>query len=232
VPEYDVVSYVEIWCFMSEKKLSSRQQKILTFINYHIGEKGYPPTIREIGEECNISSTSVVNYNLNKLEREGMLVRDRKVSRGLTLVNDPDAQDENSELVSVPLVGRIVASEPVPVPGSDFATFSEDDAIQIARGFVKNPEELFALQVKGDSMIDDLIDDGDVVIMRPHKDVKDGDMVAVWLDDREETTLKRIYREGDRIRLQPANPNMQAIFIDDPKTVNVQGRVVAVIRKM
>jgi repressor LexA len=211
---------------MAETKLSARQKSILKFISDFVDSNGYPPTIREIGKACGISSTSVVNYNLNKLEREGLLTRDREVSRGLRLSMDflP------TNVVRVPLVGRIVASEPVPVPGSDFAILGEDRAIELTRDIVDPSEDLFALQVEGDSMVDAMINDGDIVIMRPHKDVKNGDLVAVWLAKREETTLKRIYLEESRIRLQPANPTMKPIYVDDPREVQVQGRVVAVVR--
>jgi repressor LexA len=136
----------------------------------------------------------------------------------------------DTNLIRVPLVGRIVASEPAPVPGSDFAILGADEAIELTRDIVDPHDDLFALEVKGDSMVDAMINDGDIVIMRPHEDVNNGDLVAVWLTDREETTLKRIYKEGARIRLQPANPTMGPIYIDDPSTVQVQGRVVAVVR--
>jgi repressor LexA len=211
---------------MPEVKLSARQEAILEFIGDFVDENGYPPTIREIGKACDISSTSVVNYNLNKLEQAELLTRDREVSRGLRLANSLI----DSNLIRVPLVGRIVASEPVPVPNSDFSIFGEDEAIEVTRDIVDPDEELFALQVSGDSMVDAMINDGDIVILKPHKDVQNGDLVAVWLEDREETTLKHIYKEDKRIRLQPANPTMDPIYIDDPRTVRVQGRVVAVLR--
>lgn len=213
---------------MPEVKLSARQEAILTFIERFIEQNGYPPTIREIGSACDISSTSVVNYNLNKLEHEGLLVRDREVSRGLRL----SSFASDLSLFRIPLVGRIVASEPVPVPGSDFSIFGADESIEVTRDMVEPDDDLFALQVKGNSMVDAMINDGDIVIMRPHHDVQNGDLVAVWLKDREETTLKRIYMEKNRIRLQPANPTMAPIYIDDPSTVEVQGRVVAVLRHL
>jgi repressor LexA len=214
---------------MPKGKLSARQEAILEFIAEFFNEQGYPPTIREIGTACNISSTSVVNYNLDKLEREGYLTRSREVSRGLRLTG-PLA---SPGLVRVPLVGRIVAGEPAPVPPADFGILGADEAIDLTRDIVTQSDDLFALEVKGDSMIDDLIKDGDIVIMRPHLNWRNGDMVAVWLTDKEETTLKRIYKEkGGRIRLQPANPTMEPIYIDDPKSVEVQGRVVAVVRQM
>ncbi len=208
---------------MAKEKLSQRQEAMLDFITSFIDENGYPPTIREIGKACDISSTSVVNYNLNKLEREGLLARDREVSRGLRL----EAYQPN--LVRVPLVGRIVASQPVPMPDAP-SSFADDEMLELTHDIVEDDDDLFALQVKGDSMVDAMIGDGDIVIMRPHPNFKNGDLVAVWLTDKEETTLKRIYREGRRIRLQPANPNMDPIYVDDPATVEVQGRVVAVIR--
>lgn len=213
---------------MPEVKLSARQEAILDFIRRFIEENGYPPTIRQIGSACGISSTSVVNYNLNKLESEGLLVRDREVSRGLRL---PSLMG-GANVFRIPLVGRIVAGEPIPVPGSDFSLFGADASIEVTRDIVEPEDDLFALQVKGDSMVDAMINDGDIVIMRPHKDVQNGDLVAVWLKDREETTLKRIYMEEGRIRLQPANPAMEPIYVDDPSTVEVQGRVVAVLRHL
>jgi repressor LexA len=215
---------------MGSDDLSPRQQAILEFIRAFTDEHGYPPTIREIGKHCNISSTSVVNYNLNKLEQEGLLLRDREVSRGLRLTQE--LTTIIGDLIRVPLVGRIVAGEPVPVPGSDSAPFGADEVIELTRDIVEEHTDLFALQVKGDSMVDAMINDGDIVIMRPHHDVRNGDLVAVWLSDREETTLKRFYREGSRVRLQPANPTMKPIYIEDPSVVEIQGRVVAVVRQL
>jgi repressor LexA len=215
---------------MPKGKLSARQEAILEFIAEFFDKQGFPPTIREIGTACSISSTSVVNYNLDKLEREGYLTRSREVSRGLRLIGPLAAP---AGLVRVPLVGRIVAGEPAPVPDGDFGILGADEAIEVTRDIVTESDDLFALEVKGDSMIDELIKDGDIVIMRPHVNWHNGDTVAVWLTDREETTLKRIYKEkGGRIRLQPANPTMKPIYIDDPASVQVQGRVVAVVRQM
>ena len=208
---------------MPEPKLSARQEKMLAFIEQFIEESGYPPTIREIGKACNISSTSVVNYNLNKLERDGYLMRDREVSRGLRL------SEAESSLVRVPLLGRIVAGEPVHIPQEGVAG---GETIELTRDIVSAEDDLYALQVHGDSMIDAMINDGDIVILRPHHNIKNGDMVAVWLTDREETTLKYFYNEGARIRLQPANPTMKPIYINDPSVVQVQGKVVAVVRQM
>ncbi len=217
---------------MAKGKLSERQRGILDFIREFQRQYGYPPTIRQIGEKVGISSTSVVNYNLNKLEKDGYLNRDLKVSRGLRLVETAEAMINSvvGPVVRIPLVGRIFASQPVPVPGATSA-FAPDEAIEITRGLVKDPENLFALQVRGDSMIDAMVNDGDIVVMRKQENARNGEMVAVWLNDREETTLKHFYLENGRVRLQPANPTMGPIYVD-PKNVQVQGKVVLVLRQM
>jgi repressor LexA len=135
-------------------------------------------------------------------------------------------------VVRIPLVGQIVASEPVPVPGSDFSLFDPEEAIELTRDVVREDAELFALKVKGESMIDAMINDGDIVVMKPQPSPNNGELVAVWLEDKGETTLKRFFLEGDKVRLQPENSTMEPIIIDDPSTVVVQGRVVAVVRQV
>lgn len=218
---------------MTKGKLSDRQKRILEFIQRFSAENGYPPSIREIGEAAGISSTSVVNYNLNRLVDEGFLARDQNVSRGLRLTEKLGTFAERlSSVVRVPLVGRIFASEPVALPGTDAPVFGADEAIEITRDLLPSEDGLFALQVKGDSMIDAMVNDGDIVVMARADEWRNGDMVAVWLHDREETTLKHIYREGSRLRLQPANPTMQPIYIEDPTHLEVQGKVMLVVRQM
>ncbi len=223
---------------MARNKLSERQSGILGFIDRFTSEYGYPPTIRQIGENVGISSTSVVNYNLNKLEQEGYIARDLKVSRGIRLVNRLEEMagsmaDELRDLIRIPLVGRIVAGQPVPVPAPDFATFGEDEALTLTRQLLPaQTEGLYALQVQGDSMIDAMVSDGDIVVMRPVSEARNGEMVAVWLKDREETTLKHFYLENGRVRLQPANTTMKPIYIDDPENVEIQGKVMLVLRQL
>ncbi|HSR48088.1 MAG TPA: transcriptional repressor LexA [Anaerolineales bacterium] len=218
---------------MTKGKLSDRQKRMLEFIQRFSAENGYPPSIREIGEAAEISSTSVVNYNLNRLVEEGFLTRDQNVSRGLRLTDKLGrAAERLTSIVRVPLVGRIFASEPVPLPSTDAPMFGADEAIEITRDLLPSDDGLFALQVKGDSMIDAMVNDGDIVVMTQATEWRNGDMVAVWLNDREETTLKHIYREGKRVRLQPANPQMQAIYIDNPENLQVQGKVMLVVRQM
>ena len=204
--------------------LSSRQQAILEFINEFLEQNGYPPSIRDIGTAVAISSTSVVNYNLKILEREGYISRDPEVSRGLRLVGHGR---DRELLISLPLLGRIAAGDPIPVPGDTVP----EEHLELARGILREEEGIYALKVQGESMVDALINDGDIVIMK-HQEVADnGDMVAVWLRDKEETTLKKIYHEGNRIRLQPANPTMEPIYAT-PGNVQVQGKVIMVIRQL
>jgi repressor LexA len=218
---------------MTKGKLSDRQKRMLEFIQRFTADSGYPPSIREIGDAADISSTSVVNYNLNRLVEEGFLARDQNVSRGLRLTDKLGRASERlANIVRVPLVGRIFASEPVLLPGTDSPIFGTDEAIEITRGLLPSDNGLFALQVKGDSMIDAMISDGDIVVMTKADEWRNGDMVAVWLRDREETTLKHIYREGSRVRLQPANPTMQPIYVENPDTLEVQGKVMLVVRQL
>jgi repressor LexA len=201
------------------KSLSAKQQAILTFIREFIAEHEYPPSIRDIQDGCHISSTSVVDYNLKALERLGHIRRDREVSRAIELVGRP-------RMRSVPVVGQIAAGQPIPVPGSDTWGAQEfEEAIEVTDQMTKGKENVFALRVKGTSMIDALVNDGDLVLMEPASGWDDGDMVAVWLKDREETTLKKIYHEGGRVRLQPANAAMDPIYVD-AGNVEVQGKVL------
>lgn len=217
---------------MAKGKLSDRQKGIIDFIRSFQRDNGYPPTIRQIGEAVGISSTSVVNYNLNKLEKDGYLTRDLKVSRGLRLVETVEAAAlALSNVIRIPYAGRIAAGLPMPVPNAS-ESFAPDDALELTRSIVKDPpENLFALQVRGDSMIDAMVNDGDIVVMKRQESARNGEMVAVWLADREETTLKHFFLENGRVRLQPANPTMQPIYAD-PKNVQVQGKVVLVVRQM
>jgi len=209
--------------------LSERQQRILDFVREFTRQNGYPPTIRDIGSELGISSTSVVNYNLKVLEREGYIQRDREVSRGLKVLADLEDQRPSS-LISVPLLGAIAAGEPIPIPEEGGLPIGYE-SIELTRDIVRGQEGLYALQVKGESMIDALINDGDIVVMRHQKEAENGDLVAVWLKGEKETTLKRFYLEGGRVRLQPANPRMEPIYVH-PSDVEIQGKVVAVIRQL
>jgi len=218
---------------MAKGKLSERQHHMLEFIERFTVESGYPPSIREIGKAVGISSTSVVNYNLNRLVEEGYLARDKNVSRGIRMTEKLlKSVGRLTDVIRIQKVGRIFASEPVPLPSTDSPIFGTDEAIEISRDLLSITEGLFALEVKGDSMIDAMVSDGDVVVMRREPEWRNGDMVAVWLKDKEETSLKHIYRQGNKVRLQPANPTMQPIIIDNPENLEVQGKVVLVVRQL
>lgn len=210
--------------------LSERQQAILDFIREFSARSKYPPTIREIGQSVGITSTSVVNYNLNILEQRGFIERDREKSRGLKLVGEAASDLFDSPTVNVPMLGRIAAGLPIPVPDTNFKILGEE-TVEITRFLLPaDINSLYALQVRGDSMVDAMIGDGDIVVMQHRQEAANGELVAVWLKDREETTLKRFFLEKGKVRLQPANPTMGPIFAD-PKNVEVQGKVVLVIRK-
>lgn len=211
------------------KKLPARRQRILDFIHEFIQDNGIPPTVRDIQRACDISSTSVVDYNLRLLDRDGYLSRRPDVARGIELL------DEEGQPVSstprVPIVGKIAAGLPIPVFSTEeTASGSDLDAIEISPELPRRYGKLYGLAVEGTSMIDALIDDGDVVIIRPTDNASNGDMVVAWLKEEEEATLKKFYLEGDTVRLQPANSQMDPIYCD-ASNVEVRGRVVSVIRK-
>jgi repressor LexA len=205
------------------KDLSAKQQRILDYIRDFIEEHDYPPSIRQIQDACDISSTSVVDYNLRILEKQGQIRRDREVSRAIEVLQ---GGRRAARVVPVPIIGTIAAGQPIPVP-TDATDLS--DVIEVSPEMV-GERDVFALRVKGTSMIDALVNDGDVVILEQTSAPRDGEMVAAWLVKEEETTLKKIYREGDRVRLQPANETMQPIYTD-AGNVEVQGRVIAAIRQ-
>ena len=214
------------------EEVEEQEQRILECIRDFIQERGYPPTVRDIARELEISSTSVVDYHLKRLEQARWIERDPRSSRGIRLTAAGARGLGLGEIVSVPLLGDIAAGEPIPVPSSDFSLLGVEETIELTRSIVGDPRDLYALRVRGNSMIDAMVHDGDIVIMRPAEEVANGEMAAVWLRDREEATLKRVYWEGGRVRLQPANPTMEPIYIDDPRQVQIQGKVVMVIRRV
>jgi repressor LexA len=200
-----------------EEQLSDRQRRILAFIEAFVAENGYPPTYEEIRVALGISTKSLVNHHLDALEGAGCLTRMPNTPRGIRLLQ--------SRTFRVPRLGKIAAGLPISVGDPD-----PDDYIELTRDIVAEQEGLYALQVSGNSMIDALVNDGDIVILKHQNEARNGEMVAVWLRDRDETTLKRFYRENGHVRLQPANPSMAALIVH-PSAVQVQGRVVAVIRQ-
>jgi repressor LexA len=208
------------------KDLSPKQDQILGFLRAFIEEKDYPPSIRDIQEGCGISSTSVVDYNLRKLEDKGYIRRDREISRGIEILG---ARGRRARIVEIPVLGSIAAGQPIPVPTSDRFGNDAYDMVAVTEDMVRGKTNVFALRVKGTSMIEDLIDDGDIVFLEPARSAVDGDKVAVWLKDRGEVTLKRIYHEGDRVRLQPANSTMRPIYTS-AENVEIQGKFISSFR--
>jgi repressor LexA len=224
----------------------------MEFLTTFVEKNSYSPSIRQIGESIGVKSTSLVDYYLNYLEQEGYIARDGRVSRSIRVfkpvyaefggpsLNPEILHGQNpvtiiNDLLRIPIFGRIVASAPLPMPPSDMAYFDPESSVEIARSLLPAKEkisELFALEVDGDSMIDAMVNDGDIVVMKQAQDAVNGDMVAVWLDDENATTLKYFYRENNRVRLQPANPSMRPILIDNPSTLRIMGKVVMVIRQV
>lgn len=208
-------------------ELSPKQQSILTFIRKFVRDKDYPPSIRDIKDACKISSTSVVDYNLKALERMGYIRRDPEISRAIELL---DSRGRRPRVVDVPLMGTIAAGMPIPTVTEDtFSGVDAVDTIPVTEDFIGGREGVFALKVKGTSMIDALINDGDIVLMQQTDAASNGEMVAVWLKQENEVTLKKIFFEGERIRLQPMNSTMDPIYTS-AANVEIQGRVVSTLR--
>jgi repressor LexA len=202
--------------------VSQTRQRIFSFIREFISDRGYAPTVRDILKGCNLSSTAVVQHHLNVLEREGQIRRDPEVFRSIQLTG-------RKNVVSVPLLGTIAAGAPIPVPAAETWANQAVETLELTDEMAAH-REVYALKVKGTSMIDALVDDGDIVLMEPVGHAENGDMVAVWLKKEQEVTLKRIYIEEGRVCLQPANKSMAPIY-QPPENVEVQGRVVGVVRK-
>jgi len=208
------------------KGLSERHKKILAFLKEYQITNNYPPSIREIGENTGISSTSVVNYYLDQLEKMGHIERDRKISRGVRLA----ASNPLGEMAKIPVYGPIAAGIPIPElhPDEDY------DAVEIAASLLpsEKTDDLYALEVQGDSMIDAMINDGDIVVLKHAIEANNGEMVAVWLPENNEATLKYFFKETNGYRLQPANPTMDPIFIGKDEPLEIKGKVVMVIRQV
>lgn len=201
------------------------RNEILGFIRGFTEKNGYTPTMGEIQRGLKISSKSVVNYHLQALEKEGLIKKDSQVHRGINI------SGFGRMARSVPLLGTIAAGRPIPVPSEETWHSVALDTVDIPADFLPSGGQFYALQVKGTSMIDALVDDGDIVILDTATSADDGEMVAAWISDQKETTLKKLYREKGRIRLQPANRTMDPIYVE-PDNIQIQGKVVAVLRKI
>jgi repressor LexA len=207
------------------KDLSDRQAAILDYIARFLDDNDYPPTIRDIQNALGISSTSVVDYNLKVLEQRNYIRRNKNISRGIEVVH----KTSKNNIVAIPVVGQIAAGLPIPVP-EDLQT-ADWEMINLSPDMLPPGGEVFALRVKGLSMIDALINDGDIVVLKKQETCDSGDTVAVWLKDEKETTLKKFYQEGSRVRLQPANSTMEPIYTA-ADNVEIQGKLVTVVRSV
>lgn len=210
--------------------LSDRQRRIMVFIREYLEAHNYPPTIREIGQAVGISSTSVVKYNLERLVEKGLIERSGEVSRGLKLKDGPSLVPHGLSIVSIPKLGVISAGSPIASYGQQEDPFSGETLV-LPQDLVPGSGDLYTLQVKGDSMIDALVYDGDWVVIQHRTTAQPREMIVAWLKDREETTLKYYYPEGSQVRLQPANPAYEPIYVPSEQ-LEIQGKVVAVVRQL
>ncbi len=227
--------------------LSERHRRIMEFLTRFQEQAGYCPSIRQIGDSIQVKSTSLIDYYLNQLQQMGFIERDEHVSRSIRILRPMypsvgarltevvrTGMSRLEDMIHIPVLGRIIAGEPIPIPPSDLPYFDAESGVDIARSLLPREKvnELFALEVQGDSMIDALVNEGDIVVMKSANEAKNGEMVAVWLDDENVTTLKYFYRENNRIRLQPANPALKPIFVNNPDQLRIMGKVVLVIRQV
>ena len=203
-----------------QQELSHRQKQILDYIAQHIEMHGYPPTVREIGEAVNLSSSSTVHAHLRNLEEAGLIQREAVLTRAIKIVTGTAAAFKPKKLVYLPVVGEVAAGKP------KLAVEDIEDTFPIPQDYLSGAEG-FMLKVKGDSMIEDGIHDGDYVIVRRQPTANNGETVVALTDG--EATVKRFYREGSRIRLQPANHDMQPIYL---KNMDIVGKVVGLVRRM
>jgi len=193
----------------------NNQQKILDFIKSEIEDKGYPPSVREICAAVGLRSTSTVHAHLNHLEEQGLIRRDSTKPRALEVLDGSHARGR-----SVPLVGRVTAGQPI------LAIENIEDYLMLPQNML-GKDELFCLRVQGESMIDIGILDGDIVVLRQQDTAENGEIVVAMTED-DEATLKRIFYEDGRVRLQPENSAMDPIYADN---VTVLGKLVALIRQ-
>jgi len=214
-------------------KLTDRQQQVLDFIQAKIHRDGYPPTIREIGDQLGIRSTNGVNDHLKALSKKGYLQRTEAKSRACVPTNGRDhfkgdvvPVEEMDDMIDVPVLGKIAAGQPI------LALEHQEDSVRIDRSFLGKNRDVFGLRVVGESMIEDGIHDGDFIFVKKQRTAARGAIVVALIDD--EATVKRYYPEGDRIRFQPSNSAMQPIYVlaSDFRETQILGVVVGIYRRM
>jgi repressor LexA len=202
---------------------TNTRESILEFIRTFRRDNGYSPSVREVARNCGIKSPSVVQYHLDQLQQTGFITKDKDRSRSVGVVG------ETLQAAEVPLLGVIAAGQPIGVPSVDKWSSEAERMIDVPREIMRGRKDLFALQVRGNSMVDAMIADSDIVVMEQADIIKNGDVAACWLENEQEVTLKKVFFEKDRVRLQPCNPYMLPMY-HDAANVRFQGRVVAVLR--
>jgi len=204
-----------------------RRNRVYDVFERFYDQKGYSPSVRELRDLAEISTSSLVQNYLDQLVEMGRIDREPGVARSLRPANH--ASRSTPAVLNIPIVSRIAAGEFLPVPSSDFANYDYESTVDILQSDLQAGEkvkDLFALEVKGDSMVDAMVKDGDILIMKPAHEAHNGEMVAILRTDENTTTLKYFFKEKDHVRLQPANPTMDPIIVDDPSTLKIQGKVV------
>ncbi len=202
--------------------LYRRQKQIVGFIKQYIDKYGYSPTLGEIAEAIGVSSLATVHEHLGALVKKGVIKKFEGAVRGIELL---DQKMSNALAgIELPILGYIAAGQPI------MAYTDPDASVKVTSGMLSGKKRSYVLQVKGDSMIEDGILDGDYVIIEEQNDAIDGDIVVALLDNGL-ATLKRFFRELNRIRLEPANASLSPIYVDDPDSLRIQGKCVGVIRR-
>lgn len=207
-----------------KRELTARQRQILDFIRADIHRRGFPPSVREIGEAVGLSSSSTVHSHLAALESKGLIRRDPSKPRALEVLDyrDNERAIDYDSVQAVPLVGQVAAGSPILAAENIEATFP------LPTSFAG--EGTFVLRVKGESMVEAGILDGDFVVVRQQSTASNGDIVVAMID--EDATVKRFFRESDRVRLQPENPAMDPIYVDEHVDLAILGKVVALFRRI
>ena len=211
-----------------KKELTERQNKILTFLRDFVRENGFPPTLREIGRSFEIASTFGVKRHLDALEKKGYIRIESNASRGIAIIEQEEELilnatfDKNEYFSKIPIVGRVAAGSPI------LAMENIEGSVIIDPSFIKKAEDAFALRVRGDSMINAGIFEGDVVIVSPNQKGKNGDIIVAMLDD--EVTVKRLEMKNNKIKLLPENEDFQPIQITEKNRFSIIGKVKGVVR--
>lgn len=214
------------------KPITKRQQAILDFIKEEVDKRGYPPSVREIGLAVGLSSTASVHNQLNQLEKKGIIRKDKSTTRGIVILSPESKEDQTKQasnmielksVINVPVIGKVTAGTPIE------AIENPDDFFPLLTHLIPTNQQVFMLNVRGDSMINAGIHDGDQIIVQQQQDALNGDIVVAMLEENHEVTVKRFFKESDYIRLQPENDLLEPIMA---KNVTIVGKVIGLFRTM